>query len=380
MSEGGFTNPTNHSYIYTVDRQARMIVFSLTFFLGIAGNAALLFVIKKKSKRSPNDFFIINLAFADLVLLLFALPLNLLIFQKTDIPESFCKFIWPMMTISNNVSIFTMSAMAIYRCQVIVHPLRPKIKRTIILLWIMSLWITSLVVMVPLMAVAKSSSGGWCYENWCSKNQRKSYTVALAVIQYILPLMVITAAYIRIGLDLKFSSLIQGRKSKYVVNSATRRKEDIHVIKTLAIIVFLFAIFMMPGQIAWILIDFGSSKYQKTAETLFKFYDLSVYFHCCLDPIVYGALMKRARHQIIQTFLKVFHLCCCCIEKALQNKNQSIDRDYAVGNNNKQSSTQSVKDHGRMMLLMHHEGRLRQDNLHTNIAGKESTVQKETVV
>lgn len=385
MPEGAVTNPTNHSCMYTVDRHARIIVFSMTFFLGITGNTSLLLVIKKKSKVSTNDLFIINLAFADLTLLLFSLPLNLLIFEKINLPESFCRFVWPMMTVSNNVSIFTMCSMAVYRCRVIVYPLKPKIRRTVVLLWIMSLWVASFAVVVPLMVVAKSSTGGWCYEDWSSKKERQTYTACLAVIQYILPLMIITTAYIRIAFDLKFSlfsHLFKRRQTRYFPSSATRRKEDIHVIKTLAIIVILFAVFMLPGQIAWLLIDFGNSKYRKMAVILFKFYDLSVYFHCCLDPIIYGALVKHIRREIIRMLLKAFKFCSCCNEIARVNKKQSIDRDETIGHYYRRSSSQLAKEQSRVLLKLQNGDNIIVDTTlpHVNTKNEPAHNKKETVV
>lgn len=381
MLEGGMTNPTNHSYMYTAERHAKLAVFSLTFFLGITGNTLLLLVIRKKRKRSTNDFFIINLALADLTFLLFSLPINILVLGKMNFPESFCQFTWPMMTISNNVSIFTMCSMAIYRCRVIVHPLRPKVKQKSVLFWIVALWVTSLLAIVPLMIVAKSSPGGWCYEDWPSKKQRQAYTASLVVIQYILPLLIIAFAYIRIAFDLKFPHLFVQEQSKYVSRSVTRQQEDIRVIKTLATVVILFAIFMLPGQVAWMLMDFGNSRQKKIAETLFKFYDLSVYFHCCLDPIVYGALMKHFRQEMIRSMLKVFGFCSCHIHGATKNAQCRFNREEETTHCCRRINSFAAEESREIIPSLQHGGNITLDTMLTDRNVEEiSPHPKETTV
>ena len=381
MLEGGMTNPTNHSYMYTDERHAKLAVFSLTFVLGIVGNTLLLLVIRKKRKRSTNDFFIINLALADLTFLLFSLPINILVLGKMNFPESFCRFTWPMMTISNNVSIFTMCSMAIYRCRVIVHPLRPKIKQRSVLFWIAALWVTSLLAIVPLMMVAKSSPGGWCYEDWPSKKQRQAYTASLVVIQYIAPLLLIALAYIRIAFDLKFPHLFVRTQSKYVSRSVTRQQEDIRVIKTLATVVILFAIFMLPGQVAWMLMDFGDARHKKIAETLFKFYDLSAYFHCCLDPIVYGALMKHFRQEMIRSLLRVFRVYSCCIQGATENEHRLSNREETIAHCCRRIDSSAAEGSRELLPSLKDGGLITLDTILTDRNVEElSLQQKETAV
>ena len=60
-----------------------------------------------------------------------------------------------------------------------------------------------------------------------------------------MPLLIIGVAYARIGIYLRRSANPQSS-----VPALKRRKENIQVIKTLAMIVILFVICLLPGQIA----------------------------------------------------------------------------------------------------------------------------------
>ena len=149
-------------------------------------------------------------------------------------------------------------------------------------IWIAAIWFSSLIIVLPLSVVSETNNG-ICYENWPSINHRKAYTIALCILQFVMPLLMIGVAYARIGIYLRRSANPQSS-----LPALKRRKENIQVIKTLAMIVILFVICLLPGQIAWLLLDFGGQKEFEIAKVIFKFEDILDILHACVNPIVYG--------------------------------------------------------------------------------------------
>ena len=116
-----------------------------------------------------------------------------------------------------------------------------------------------------------------------------------------MPLLIIGVAYARIGIYLRRSANPQSS-----VPALKRRKENIQVIKTLAMFVILFVICLLPGQIAWLLLDFGGQKESEITQTVFNLADILDILHSCLNPIVYGLSNKRFRRECIQHFFDCF--------------------------------------------------------------------------
>ena len=120
------TEDTNNSSTTcdALERRVTLVFFVLTFVFGSTGNLLVLLVVAKKSSRTVNDIFIVHLAVSDLCFLFFCL----LIFIYMQVSEfrgskEYCKFIWPMMTVAFCAGIFTVTLMAVQRCEVILHPI-----------------------------------------------------------------------------------------------------------------------------------------------------------------------------------------------------------------------------------------------------------------
>ena len=320
------------SVLDTPEDKAQLFVYVLTFLLGSIGNVLVLLVIRSKKNRTVNDLFIVNLAISDLLMIGF-LPIYtakiLVTFRPTT---AFCKSISPLATMTFFVSVFTLTSMAIHRCYVITNPFKPEMQKWKIMVWLVGLWVASFLAVLPLVLVAQEGLPATydCSEKWPSFKARKVYTACLFVLQYSLPLAIITAAYIRIAVDLLKSSterygpgrsLNDNRRDK---NAFWRlaRKEDVQVLKTLAVIVLVFAICLLPVQLSWMMLDFGGEKERRIAqEVFFKFgVPLSI-LHSCLNPLVYGTLTRRFRRGYIRYLVYV----CPCLRKRFPSYNTPLN-------------------------------------------------------
>ena len=316
------------SILDTPEDKAQLCVYVLTFLLGSVGNVLVLLVVRGKKNRTVNDLFIVNLAISDLLMIGFLPIYTAKILVKFRHTTAFCKSISPLATMTFFVSVFTLTSMAIHRCYVITNPFKPEMQKMKIVAWLMGLWVASFLAVLPLVLVAQGGQPGTydCPENWPSLKARKAYTACLFVLQYSLPLAIITAAYIRIAVDLLKSSTERYGPGRSLNNNRRdrnaflrlAREEDVQVLKTVAVIVLVFAICLLPVQLSWMMLDFGGEKERRIAlEVFFKFdVPLSI-LHSCLNPLVYGTLTRRFRRGYIKYLVYV----CPCLRKRFPSYN-----------------------------------------------------------
>ena len=309
----------NHTEVVVIgmseaERTFKIVFYCFLFILGSLGNFLVLVVVKGKPRRTITDCFIFNLAISDVTFLWLSLPFYTYeLFKSFDKNMLYCKLIWPMMSIALSVSVFTLTSMAIERCRGILHPLRPRIKIQATLVWIAFIWLCALLSIMPLMVVARAK-GSTCGENWPNISYRKTYTAVLLGLQCAVPLVIIAVAYIRIAL-----SLVRSRKPmRMLVNYRGQvvkhktKTENFQIIRTIAVIVFLFMACMLPNQIAWMLFDFGSDAHKDLSHGFWAFAEALMYLHACVNPIAYGSLARQFRRGYIRYLRYIF----CCQKSA----------------------------------------------------------------
>lgn len=303
----------------------KIVFYIVLFIVGTIGNLLVVIIIRNKRRKTVNDYFILNLATSDLTFLWFALPFYFYeLFEKFVKFHFYCKFLWPMMSVSLFVGIFTLTFMSVERCRAILFPFRPRIKKTTLLLAITCIWTASILCIIPLMIVVRPE-GIMCLEHWPNESHRKAYTAALFILQFAVPISVIAVAYLTIIVKL-FKTKVPNRTSVNHRGQLIKqnRTENIHVIRTVAIIVVLFVACMLPNQIAWILMDFGGDQYKNLSEKFWLFAEALMFLHSCVNPIIYGTLTRQFR----EGYIKYINFICCCGRSAQKTMDLSEQRHY----------------------------------------------------
>lgn len=291
----------------------KLAVNTAIFVVGFIGNLLTIIVIcRKRQNKSAYQMLVQNLAISDLLFITSILPLSTYeMFGDIEKSEIYCRVVWPWFTIFYLLSIFTITSMALQRCRSIVLPYWPKPSKRMTYTWIAGIWFSSFVVVLPLVVVTKSDSGK-CIENWPNFSHRQAYTLALFLLQYLIPLIIITIVYAKITRYLLNSSDV-ARSGSFATEEqraaeARRVKRRNQAIKTLAAVVILFAICLFPGQVAWLLMDFGNggSSQDKAIDILLKFADILDNFHACINPVIYCMLNARYRAEYYRCLVHVF--------------------------------------------------------------------------
>lgn len=170
MVEAGHVSPmsivVSHSHIYFPSScpfaesmfevpTNLLILLSLLYgsisLIAVIGNALVIWiVVTTRQMHTVTNFFIGNLAMADVVIGLFSIPFQFqaAVLQRWDLPRFMCPFCPFVQVLSVNVSIFTLTAIAIDRHKAILNPLRARSSKhaskiVIGIIWTMSLFLAA---------------------------------------------------------------------------------------------------------------------------------------------------------------------------------------------------------------------------------------------
>lgn len=180
--------------------------------LTVAGNGLVIVVVlKNKSMQTVTNFYIANLAVADVLIGIFSIPFQFqaALLQRWDLPHILCPVAPFFKEMTVNVSVFTLAIISIDRYFAVIQPLKPRRSRRVAKIVMGVIWIFSLgsgVPMVIAFRVIYIPDRGDLMKPFCSLDfpiiggfdLRKLYSLYLLIVQYFFPLVVICFAYFRI--------------------------------------------------------------------------------------------------------------------------------------------------------------------------------------
>jgi hypothetical protein len=268
-----------------------IVCLSIISLVGIIANIA---IIKKlmQRKRKSSEYFILNLAMTDFVVCSLCIPLDMYdqLHKTWKYGAFLCKIIWPFQTLFTLVSILNLTAMAIERYRAIMSPFKSRLTHSDLLKAIACVWLLGLCVIAPYIYYLKFDRTE-CVEHWPYDMSGAYYTLSLLVIDYCIPLTIITFCYGRSGYKLYVNTKEFEAVNAGVSNHAqrTRLERNTRIIKIFSFAVLVFLICMLPGDIYWMWKGFGSGsefRYEKHFKTLSN---TMIYSNSCFNPFIFGA-------------------------------------------------------------------------------------------
>lgn len=144
FAESMFEVPTNLLILLS-------LLYGSISLIAVIGNALVIWiVVTTRQMHTVTNFFIGNLAMADVIIGLFSIPFQFqaAVMQRWDLPRFMCPFCPFVQVLSVNVSIFTLTAIAIDRHKAILNPLRARSSKhaskiVIGIIWSMSLFLAA---------------------------------------------------------------------------------------------------------------------------------------------------------------------------------------------------------------------------------------------
>ena len=313
-----------------------MMTVALVFGVGANGIVIAVRIFSKiKRDRHVYKFLILQLAIADLI---FASTIFFDLYDHINKNQwSFgkwgCKIIRSTQSISITSEVGFLVIMTAERCFGTVRPFARfnwSARKLNILVAVNWLWVS--VTLVPFFVALDVSDGGHCGEiKHPSISFRKAYTLFLFITDYACPLLLIFGFNLKIVHSIlqhqdhfttanrdKIGEKDQELSNQMMIDTAPAQNRskvsqsqinERKLFKILVVITLCFAIFMLPNQIYYIWLDFGTpSEWSQTHGWLLIMFGGLVYLHCVANAVIYSLMDAQFRKQAMSLVKRI--LCC----------------------------------------------------------------------
>ena len=314
-------NATNDSgnvedYGSEVMQVIQLSLYVIVVVVGSLGNLLVCLAIYLQKKRKPNEFFILNLALTDLGASMLSIPLDLTEFLtgKFLLGSLMCHVVYPIQTLLMGTSVLTLLCLSTERHRAIVTPLKPRIQVRTALAMITATWVVSMAAVAPYASVLHLE-GEQCLEKWPKEVYAKSFTISVFLLLYLIPLMIITANYVRVTRKLfgevkRVQELFSGRDHNWCRYVKKRAEQNIKVVKVFVTAVVVFAICLLPNHVLWLWHDFGEGKHFRYFSEVVVFCNIMVYLNSAINPFIFGKISLKN--------------CCKGVEKKTRRQEASL--------------------------------------------------------
>ena len=293
---------------------------------GVAGNLLVAILLSGLGKKkSTTDLFLLNLAVADLGILLLSFPL-ITIREKAPLHwplgKFVCLYLYPVPEVFHGVSLWCIAVVAVLRyCEVVLlrKPITNKnntpkqaAKFVAVCVWLTSFLLFCLPLYFAVEFEEKPAGGIWCGPAWPSRMTAHVYIVFLSILSYILPLIVISWTYVAISRTLNHSNRFlknmkrdQDGAESNEQNSLTkfktgRLRQNKHAKRILTPVVLVWAITLLPLTILRLTVVVWPAV---AAQEYYEEYLLYIVIMCVMlnssvNPVIYSIASKKFRRRV----------------------------------------------------------------------------------
>ncbi|XP_036372501.1 neuropeptide Y receptor type 2 [Megalops cyprinoides] len=284
-----------------------ILAYSMIIFLGVTGNSLVIYVVYKfKTLRTVTNFFITNLAMADLLVNTLCLPFTLMytLHGEWKFGQILCFLLPYAQGLAVHVSTVTLNVIALDRHRSVVYHLETKMSKETCFVIIGITWAISAILASPLAIfreygtfdLSPKQSIQVCTEKWPgSHSDGTVYSIFMLLLQYGLPLSITSFAYIRIWNKLKKRRSPGGGSDRH----HRRRKTT----KMLVTVVVVFAVSWLPFHAFQLAVDIDSSVLEmKDFKLLYTVFHIIAMCSTFANPILYGWMNKNYRNAFMAVF------------------------------------------------------------------------------
>lgn len=284
-----------------------ILAYSTIILFGVIGNSLVIYVVYKfKNLRTVTNFFIVNLAVADLLVNTLCLPFTLVntLYGEWKFGQVLCFMLPCAQGIAVHVSTITLNVIALDRHRSIVYHMETKMSKDMCTVVIVITWAVSALLASPLAIfreygtfdLSPDESIQVCTEKWPGTSMNGSiYSISALLIQYGLPLVINCIAYIRIWNKLKNHMTYGSRNDRN-----QRRKKTTKMLLTMVVV---FAVSWLPFHAFQLAVDIDSTVlYMKDFKLLFTVFHIVAMCSTFVNPILYGWMNNNYRTAFLSVF------------------------------------------------------------------------------
>ncbi|XP_070684444.1 neuropeptide Y receptor type 2 [Pempheris klunzingeri] len=301
-----------------------ILAYSTIILFGVIGNSLVIYVVYKfKNLRTVTNFFIVNLAVADLLVNTLCLPFTLIytLYDEWKFGQVLCFMLPCAQGMAVQVSTITLNVIALDRHRSIVYHMETKMSKDMCAVVIVITWAVSALLASPLAIfreygtfdLSPDKSIQVCTEKWPgSRMNGIIYSISALLVQYGLPLAINSVAYIRIWIKLKNHVIYGGRNDRH-----KRRKKTTKMLLTMVVV---FAVSWLPFHAFQLAVDIDSAVLDmKDFKLLFTVFHIVAMCSTFVNPILYGWMNNNYR----TAFLSV----CKCYQPFSSRSRRSEGRE-----------------------------------------------------
>ena len=286
--------------------------YAVIFVIALFGNTLGLFVVLKRSSRSTSvtNLFIANMAAADLILTVTAMPMSVAFFYRGatwfrgTIGAVTCKAVHYIIRVSIAATVLAMMLISVDRFYAVFYPLRGKFFRKPRIVSAV-IWIFSLILMIPPVLYYQvifdpSQNAHVCRRAGPSDHVHKVFHICLFIILYTFPLVIMAILYVLICYKLWRRKIPGNASGRSRAVEMSKRK----VVRLLVIIVVVFALCWFPTHVNHYFMFARPEHGHKLSSTLqFVFFWLA-YANSAINPCLYILLNNSFRRRLVSTFAR----------------------------------------------------------------------------
>nr|XP_049703228.1 cardioacceleratory peptide receptor [Helicoverpa armigera] len=306
----------NSSRNETIDKfyfyqSAQLAILWMLLVTIVAGNATVvLALLLTKSRKSRMNFFIMQLAIADLLVgLISVLPDLIQRITITWLAGSItCKMMKYLQGVVTYSSTYVLVALSVDRCDAITHPMNFTGSWRRARALILSAWFVSFLFCVPMLFLFDEAIVEGIYQCWSgiSKLQWRIWMTSVFVSLFVAPALIISACYGVIVVTIRQkSNRVLGRRAtttrQYSDDLDSRRassrgiipKAKIKTVKMTFVIVFVFVLCWSPYMIFDLLQVYGYVPYTQANIAIASLIQSLAPLNSAANPVIYFIFSNR---------------------------------------------------------------------------------------
>uniref|UniRef100_A0A915PTY6 G-protein coupled receptors family 1 profile domain-containing protein n=1 Tax=Setaria digitata TaxID=48799 RepID=A0A915PTY6_9BILA len=230
-----------------------------------------------------------------------------------------CKIAGSLLGFGIFLSTFSIAAIALDRCVVIIFPTKRKRQHNLALLLFSLIWVISIALALPLLitsdlnTVFDDDKCGISLKICHEKNEiwnlmpisKRAYTLAVLLTQYAIPLISIVFAYSTIALRMQIRMNSRLASSTFTANAGNNERRKSVAVRQrrthllLICVVIVFAVAWLPLNVFHVLNTFEIVEF---SVPIFAMCHLVAMGSACLNPVSYAFFNQNFRQQFIMFY------------------------------------------------------------------------------